>query len=52
MKNRLKPGNYWAAIWPNGKQLWGSTVRRECVRASKGTSARVVQRPKQEGGAK
>ena len=43
---RLKPGHYWAALWPNGRQLWGDTVRRNVERASKGTSARIVQLPK------
>ena len=45
-KNKLKPGNYWAAVWPNGRQLWGDTVRRNVERAAKGTNARIVQLPR------
>lgn len=43
---RLKPGHYWAALWPNGRQLWGDTVRRNVERASRGTGCRIVQLPK------
>ena len=45
-KRRLKRGNYWAAVWPNGRQLWGSTVRREVERVAKGTGAKIIQKPK------
>ena len=43
---RLKPGHYWAALWPNGRQLWGDTVRRNVERACRGTGCRIVQLPK------
>lgn len=43
VRNKIKPGHYWAAIWPDGRQLWGSTVRREVERAARGTSAKIVQ---------
>jgi hypothetical protein len=42
---RLKPGHYWAAIWPNGRQLWGDTVKRNVERAARGTGLRIVQIP-------
>jgi hypothetical protein len=42
---RLKPGHYWAAIWPNGRQLWGDTVKRNVERAARGTGLKIVQIP-------
>jgi hypothetical protein len=42
---RLKPGYYWAAIWPNGRQLWGDTVKRNVERAARGTCLKIVQIP-------
>jgi len=42
---RLKPGYYWAAIWPNGRQLCGDTVKRNVERAARGTGLRIVQLP-------
>ena len=45
-QKRCSRGYYWAAIWPDGRQLWGSTVRREVERAARGTRASIVQLPK------
>ena len=45
MRTRIRKGYYWAAIWPNGRQLWGASTRREVERAARGTGCRIIQRP-------
>lgn len=41
---RLPKGHHYAAIWPNGRQLWADPVKRNVVRAAHGTSAHIVIR--------
>jgi hypothetical protein len=44
--NRLKPGHYWCVIDQRGRQIHGGTNRRAALRVQKGTSFKLVQRPK------